>query len=75
MGFVAVMLKSTSHIIEKIECAPAASPALEILNLSVGYNGTLTVQDVSVRIEVGTRLALIGPNGAGKSTLFKLCSL
>ncbi|MBI5301566.1 MAG: metal ABC transporter ATP-binding protein [Chloroflexi bacterium] len=48
------------------------SPAhLEIENITVAYNGTPVLRDVSFRVPHGTRVAVVGPNGAGKSTLFK----
>jgi manganese/zinc/iron transport system ATP- binding protein len=51
----------------------AGSPALEIENLCVNRpnQSILALENISVRVPVGTRLALIGPNGAGKSTLLK----
>ncbi|MCS6870580.1 MAG: ABC transporter ATP-binding protein [Anaerolineae bacterium] len=51
----------------------AGSPALEIENLYVNRpnQNVLALEDISVRVPVGTRLALVGPNGAGKSTLLK----
>ncbi|MFH2039274.1 MAG: metal ABC transporter ATP-binding protein [Chloroflexota bacterium] len=50
---------------------PQIPARLEIENISVGYNGTIVLQDVSFHIAHGARVAVVGPNGAGKSTLFK----
>jgi manganese/iron transport system ATP-binding protein len=44
---------------------------LELENVTVGYNGTPALKDVSLQIPHGARVAVVGPNGAGKSTLFK----
>jgi len=35
-------------------------------------DGTVAVNDVTLDIEVGERVAVIGPSGAGKTTLFRL---
>jgi manganese/iron transport system ATP-binding protein len=40
--------------------------------VSVRYNGTLALEDVSFQLGRGERIAVVGPNGAGKSTLFKV---
>jgi ABC-type Mn2+/Zn2+ transport system ATPase subunit len=44
---------------------------LEIDHLTVAYNGTPVLRDISFQVPHGTRVAVVGPNGAGKSTLFK----
>jgi ATP-binding cassette subfamily B protein len=47
--------------------------ALEVDGVSFRYGrGPLVLQDVSVTVPHGERLALVGPTGAGKSTLAKL---
>jgi cobalt/nickel transport system ATP-binding protein len=44
--------------------------SIEIKNLSFSYpDGTPALQDVSLSISPGEKVALVGPNGAGKSTL------
>ncbi|HZD56800.1 MAG TPA: metal ABC transporter ATP-binding protein [Anaerolineales bacterium] len=48
------------------------TPILEVSGLTVRYNGTLALDDVSFQIPAGTQVAVVGPNGAGKSTLFKV---
>jgi branched-chain amino acid transport system permease protein len=57
---------------------PAGAPwtstevALEVEGLAKHFGGVRAVQDVSLTVGRGERLAVIGTNGAGKSTLFKL---
>ena len=48
------------------------SPArLDVDNISVAYNGTPVLRDITFQVPHGARVAVVGPNGAGKSTLFK----
>jgi ATP-binding cassette subfamily F protein 3 len=53
-----------------------SSPLLEAEDLTLGYRSDEGVEarildDVTLRIEGGTRVGLLGPNGAGKSTLIR----
>jgi ABC-type Mn2+/Zn2+ transport system ATPase subunit len=51
---------------------PLTNPAhLTVDHITVAYNGTPVLLDVSFQVPQGTRVAVVGPNGAGKSTLFK----
>jgi branched-chain amino acid transport system ATP-binding protein len=47
---------------------------LEIDELAVAYDGMRALQDVSLRAEAGTIVALIGANGAGKTSLLRAIS-
>lgn len=48
-----------------------ASPNLEVLDLSVSYDGSTVLEHVSFEAAGGAVIGLIGPNGAGKTTLMK----
>ncbi len=53
---------------KKISNEPAR---LDVENISVAYNGTAVLREVTFQVPHGARVAVVGPNGAGKSTLFK----
>ncbi|MFN3750235.1 MAG: ABC-F family ATPase [Thiobacillus sp.] len=46
--------------------------ALEVENLSFGYDGAPLLSGLGFSLEAGEKLAVIGGNGVGKSTLMKL---
>lgn len=48
-----------------------AMKLLEVQNLSVSYNGSRAIENVSLSLEDGEIVGLIGPNAAGKSTTLK----
>jgi ATPase subunit of ABC transporter with duplicated ATPase domains len=55
---------------------PSSKPAvrstvLEVSQLSVSFDETLTLADLSFTVTRADALAVIGPNGSGKTVLFR----
>jgi ABC-type Mn2+/Zn2+ transport system ATPase subunit len=51
---------------------PESGQALQLRKLSLRFNGLTVLEDLSLQVEPGLRVAVVGPNGAGKSTLFNV---
>jgi phosphate transport system ATP-binding protein len=50
---------------------PEGDALLETRNLSVHYNGTAAIREISIRVPARQVIAFIGPSGCGKSTLLR----
>jgi ABC-type Mn2+/Zn2+ transport system ATPase subunit len=61
-----------SHAVSHPVPHDASAPVLVLEGVSVRYDGTPALEDVSLRVQRGDRVAVVGPNGAGKSTLFNV---
>jgi ABC-type Mn2+/Zn2+ transport system ATPase subunit len=48
-----------------------AHALLGLYDVSLGYDGRVVLEHISLTIECGEFLALLGPNGAGKTTLLR----
>ena len=46
-------------------------PALELRNITSGYNGKQVLQDITFTAKESLIYVVLGPNGAGKTTLFR----
>ncbi len=51
---------------------PSGRQALELEGISKAYGAKKVLEDVTLRVERGDRIAILGPNGIGKSTLLKI---
>jgi ATPase subunit of ABC transporter with duplicated ATPase domains len=54
------------------QARPSGRKVLEIRDLSKSYGDKRVLENVSLTVQRGDRLAIIGPNGIGKSTLLKV---
>jgi ATP-binding cassette subfamily F protein 3 len=55
-------------------CAKSGRTVLEVTHARKAYGDLVVLDDVSLHVERGDRIALVGPNGTGKSTLMRILS-
>lgn len=48
------------------------NPIIALRNVWARYNGSVTLEDVSLEVHSGEILSIVGPNGGGKSTLLRV---
>jgi zinc transport system ATP-binding protein len=49
----------------------SAGPVLDVRHLTIAFDGTAVIDDLSFSVADGEALAIIGPTGAGKTVLFR----
>jgi branched-chain amino acid transport system ATP-binding protein len=64
------ILESTAAV-ESATLTTDALPHLQLQNVSLNYGQVRALQDISLRVDQGSVVALIGANGAGKSSTLR----
>jgi ABC-type bacteriocin/lantibiotic exporter with double-glycine peptidase domain len=69
-----VMQAEPEQSVSGVRCAPRLTGRIELKNVAFGYDShaPMTLQNISLTIEAGQKVALVGRTGSGKSTLAKL---
>ncbi|MBF6471779.1 MULTISPECIES: ABC transporter ATP-binding protein [Nocardia] len=66
------MVLRTEPLPEALEPIPPKGHALEFESVAFQHGGRTVIDNVSLSVPEGRRLAVVGPSGAGKSTLLQL---
>ncbi|MGZ5893047.1 MAG: peptidase domain-containing ABC transporter [Caldimonas sp.] len=68
-----IVLAEPEPVDEGLAPAAAATPALELVDMSFAYSDAEepVLKKLSLRIEPGDSVAIVGPSGCGKTTLLK----
>jgi ATP-binding cassette, subfamily B, multidrug efflux pump len=75
MARINELLVERSEIRDESPAVPARAEIqgdIEFRDLNFAYNDTPVLHDISLRIPVGSSLAIVGPTGSGKTTLVSL---
>ncbi|AET38419.1 putative AAA family ATPase GCN20 Ecym_2714 [Eremothecium cymbalariae DBVPG len=54
------------------DCEKLSPPIIQLQEVSFGYEDQLLLKDVSLDVQMDSRIALVGANGCGKTTLLKI---
>ena len=74
MDMIAAPEEAARRVFTFPEPEELSPPIIRVEGGEVGYNGTVVLKRLDLRIDQDDRIALLGKNGQGKSTLSKLLS-
>ncbi len=74
MELVATPEAAARKVFSFPESEELSPPIIALEGVSTGYDGTIVLRRLNLRIDQDDRIALLGRNGEGKSTLAKLLS-